>query len=181
MGFIGTPLLQHTAFVLDYARHQLVLLKVSPSGVLEETAIAASDVVLQTRFMLWPGGQPTFAGTLGTMPILIDIDTGDSGTLYATPNLRAQLLKTKRLQADGQTWQLSGLRLGGVTLQATPVHLVEAGGAQDFRTEGHLDQLRLGAALLARYPCVWNFPAKTLTFLKPGAVFLEMIQPGQSH
>lgn len=180
LGFVGTKMLAEDAFVLDYARRQLVLLKVRQDGTLALAPNGAADVLVQTRFMRWPDRLPTFVGAIGVLPMLMDIDTGDGGTLYVTAATREQLKKERFLQAAGTAWQLSGLSIGGVKFEPTQLRLVEAGGPQDFRTEGRVDQLRLGAAFLARHTCLWNFPAKTLTFLQPGAPFLDQFAPARS-
>jgi len=172
LGFIGTKMIENDAFLLDYARRKWVVLKVGKDGSLPVASPRASDVMVSVRFMIWPGEQPTLAASLGALPIITDFDTGDSGTLYATAATREKLRKQHLLKPDGENWRLHGLNIGGVVFKPTTVHVVEAGGAQDVRKSGQADQLRLGARFLADNPCLWNFPAKTLTFLKPDAAFL---------
>lgn len=176
LGFIGTKMIANDAFLLDYARRHLVLLKTGTDGALPVTPPQFDEIVATTRFMIWPGGQPTFAAAIGKLPIITDIDTGDSGTLYVTATTRRQLIAQHFLEADGKNWRLTGLTIDGVLFEPTPVRLVDAGGPADFRKEGHLDQLRVGAAFLMANTCLWNFPAKTLTFLKPDAPFLELLK-----
>lgn len=173
LGFIGTKMIEKDAFLLDYARRKLVIFKVSKDGTLPMASPQDSDVVAAVRFLIWPGEQPTIAAALGTLPIVTDFDTGDSGTLYATAATRARLTDQRLLEPDGERWRLHGLAIGGVIFNPTTVRLVEAGGPQDFRTAGQADQLRLGASFLSTHPCLWNFPAKTLTVLKPEAAFLN--------
>lgn len=173
LGFIGTKMIENNAFVLDYARRKLVVLKVTQEGALPVAAPQASDVLVAVRFLIWPGEQPTIAASLGALPIVTDFDTGDGGTLYATAATHAMLRKQKLLEPDGKQWRLHGLTVGGVVFTPTTVRFVEAGGSQDFRSTGHADQLRLGASFLSIHPCLWNFPARTLTFLKPEAAFLS--------
>lgn len=174
LGFIGTPMVERQAFVLDYARRRLTLLRVDPDGALPLPGPQATEVMAELRFLIWPGEQPMVAATLGGLPILTDFDTGDGGTLYLVPATRERLLAAGVLRAEGERWRLSGLVLGGVRFDDTLVNLVEAGGAQDLhrRRVGQPDQLRLGAAFLAQYPSLWNFPARSLSFFKPGAPFL---------
>jgi hypothetical protein len=172
LGFIGTKMVENDAFLLDYARRHLVLLKTGKDGLLKRLPPQTADIVVTTRFMIWPGGQPSFATAIGAMPILTDIDTGDGGTLYVSAATRSQLIAQGKLQAHGKQWRLSGLTIAGVLFEPTPVRLVEVGGPEDLRSEGQLDQLRLGSAFLAANTCLWNFPAKTLTFLKPDSPFL---------
>lgn len=173
LGFIGTKMIEDDAFLLDYARRTLVVLRASKDGSLAVASPQASDVVVSVRFMIWPGEQPTIATSLGTLPIVTDFDTGDGGTLYATPATHAKLRKQRLLEPDGERWRLHGLSIGGVNFNPTTVRVVEAGGNQDFRTTGQADQLRLGSIFLLANPCLWNFSAKTLTFLKPDATFLN--------
>lgn len=181
LGFVGTKMLTEDAFVLDYTHRQLVVLKVRKDGVLALKPPASEDVLLQIPFLIWPGGQPTFAGAVGAVPMVMDIDTGDSGTLYVTAQTREHLQDQKLLQAEGTEWRLSGVAIDSFKLAPTLVRVVDAGGPQDFRLEGHTDQLRLGAGFLTHYHCLWNFPAKTLTFLQPGASFLKQFVSAQNH
>lgn len=173
LGFIGTKMIEKDAFLLDYARRKLVVLKAGKDGSLPVASPHASDVAVSVRFMIWPGEQPTLAASIGALPIVTDFDTGDSGTLYVTAATREKLRTQHLLEPDGETWRLHGLTIGGVVFKPTTVRVVEAGGTQDFRTTGQADQLRLGADFLSANPCLWNFPAKTLTFLKPEAAFLN--------
>jgi hypothetical protein len=172
LGFVGTPMLAGDAFVLDPVRQRLVLLRVAPGGELAIAPPAPRDVRVTVPFFLWPGEQPTVAGALGPVPLLIDLDTGDEGTLYLTAATKQQLQRQRLLQPRGASWQVAGLRIGGVAFAPLTVRLVDAGGSDDHRKAGRADQLRLGAHFLAQQPCLWNFPARTLTFLKPQAAFL---------
>ena len=179
LGFIGTKMVEGDAFVLDYARRILVVLKAGKDGSLPVASPKASDVAATVRFLIWPGEQPTIAASLGSLPIVTDFDTGDSGTLYVTAASQEMLRKQKILVPRGGRWRLHGLTVGGVVFNPTTVRVVEAGGSRDFRTAGPADQLRLGASFLAANPCLWNFPARTLTFLKPDAAFLSnLADPG---
>ena len=176
LGFVGTKMIDTDAFLLDYARHQLTLFRTDKNGTLPLPPPQTGDIVATMRFMIWPGGQPTFAAAIGTLPIVTDIDTGDGGTLYVTTATRSQLITQRHLEADGTKWHLRDLSIAGVLFEPTPVRLVVAGGPEDFRTEGHLDQLRLGSAFLAAHTCLWNFSTKTLTFLKPDSAFLVRLR-----
>lgn len=177
LGFVGTRMIENDAFLLDFARHQWVIFKVGQDGTLLAGSPQVSDVMVSVAFMIWPNEQPTIAALVGTLPMLTDFDTGDSGTLYVDAACREKLLQQKVLVADGERWLLQGLSVDGVHFKPTKVRIVEAGGKQDFRTAGHGNQLRLGAEFLAVNPCLWNYPAKTLTFLKPTAEFLGALQP----
>lgn len=173
LGFIGTKMIEKDAFLLDYTRRKLVVLKAGKDGSLPVAPPRAADIAVSVPFTIWPGEQPTIAASLGALPIITDFDTGDIGTLYVTATTREQLRKQRLLVPDGEKWSLHGLNIGGVVFKPSTVHLIEAGGEQDFRTTGHADQLRLGARFLAGNHCLWNFPARTLTFLKPDAAFLN--------
>lgn len=178
LGFIGTPMVERQAFVLDYGRHRLTLLKVGTNGALPLLAPLASEVKVELRFRASPGELPTVAAALGSLPMLTDFDTGDSGTLYLSPATREKLVATGVLEAQGERWRLRGLTLGGVAFDDPVVSLGEAGSAQDLHRKriGQPDQLRLGAAFLAQYPSLWNFPARTLTFFQLGAAFLGTLE-----
>ena len=181
LGFIGTPMVADAAFVLDYRRRLLLVLQADKQGALAVTGPPAGDVVVSVPFMLLPGEQPTLAAAVGTLPILTDFDTGDSGTLYASTATRDILLAQRLREADGDRWRLGGLAIGGTGFAPTLVRLVITGSPQDVRATGRIDQLRLGARFLAANPCLWNFPARTLTFLKPDAGFLATVAQAASN
>jgi hypothetical protein len=174
LGFIGTPAVQDHAFTLDYGRQMLTLFRVAADGTLSGASLDPSDIVARLDFVLPPGEQPTAVALIGTQPILVDFDTGDSGTLYLADATRAALVAAGHLRDDGAAMAgLAGLVLGGTAFPETPVRIVAAGGPQDFRRTGQPDQLRLGAAFLARHPGLWNFPAHSLTFLTDDSALLS--------
>ncbi|HOU64737.1 MAG TPA: hypothetical protein PK861_01720, partial [Thermomonas sp.] len=140
LGFIGTPMVADAAFVLDYRRRLLLVLQADKQGALAVTGPPAGDVVVSVPFMLLPGEQPTLAAAVGTLPILTDFDTGDSGTLYASTATRDILLAQRLLEADGDRWRLGGLAIGGTGFAPTLVRLVITGSPQDVRATGRIDQ-----------------------------------------
>jgi hypothetical protein len=173
LGFMGTKMLESDAFVLDYERRLVSIIRVNVDRQLAIAQPPTREVRLTTPFFIWPGEQPTVVGALGSSPLLIDFDTGDEGTLYLTAATKARLQRQQLLRPQGEGWVLAGLRIGGVRFEPVAVRVVDADGPQDFRHAGRADQLRLGASFLADHPCLWNFPAKTLTFLRPGSGFLR--------
>ncbi len=172
LGFIGTPALAPHAFVLDYDRQTLTLLAVDATGALTVPAPQPADIRATVRFALWPGEQPLLAASIGAVPILTDIDTGDSGTLYLSTATRAMLQSQGHLRSEGGRHWLSGLAFGGAQFGETPVDLVMSGSAADQRAFGQPDFLRLGSAFLARHPTLWNFPAGEITVLARDATYL---------
>jgi hypothetical protein len=172
LGFIGLPAVQGGAFVLDYQRGVLTVLGSDATGALGVPPPAASDVVAHLTFALVPGEQPTTGAFVGSLPLALDFDTGDSGTLYLSAESRARLEADGTLSATGETATLSGVTFGGATFDGLALRLVEAGGPQDKRPWPGSDSLRLGAMFLADHPSLWNFPAGTITFLRPEAIFL---------
>ncbi|GAB4212200.1 MAG: hypothetical protein Fur007_04040 [Rhodoferax sp.] len=176
LGFLGTPALQPDAFALDYPQQQLVLIKPQPDGGLGALAPTATETLAQWAFSLPPGGQPSFAVQLGTLPLVAELDTGDAGTLYASDATVALLRQQGLLRAAGDRWQLRGLRIAGVRMAPTPVGLVQAGGPDDHRNNGQPDLLRLGAAFLRAQPLLWNFAAHQLTLLKPGSAYPKRLR-----
>ena len=175
LGFIGTPMVADDAFLLDYRHRRLVVVPAGGDGGLAGGSPGAAGGVGGVAFMLLPGEQPTIAASVGTLPFVTDFDTGDSGTLYANAATRDRLRGQGLLEPDGDRWRLGGLAIDGVGFAPTLVRLVIAGSPQDVRKTGHIDQLRLGARFLSANPCLWNFPARTLTFLKPDAAFLDAL------
>jgi hypothetical protein len=171
MGFIGTPMVQGGAFVLDYGRQVLTVLRVT-EGALAVPGPTPGDVVADLRFTLWQGGQPTFPGLVGDLPMLVDIDTGDDGTMYLRPETFEMLEEDGTLTRDGEGVLLHRLRIGGGEFADLSFDLIEAGGAADTRPSNQDDWLRLGADFLQTHPVLWNFPAARLTVLRPEAAFL---------
>ena len=91
-----------------------------------------------------------------------------SGTF--TPS--AALLAAGAIREEGDALVLSNLRFGGATFADLAVQEVEADGPKDTRPSHHSDFLRLGAAFLSTHPTLWNFPAGTITVLRPDSGFL---------
>ncbi len=172
LGFIGLPAVQDGAFALDYRRGVLTLFRTDDHGALVVPPPAARDVVANLTFALIPGEQPTTGAFIGSLPVLLDFDTGDSGTLYLRPETRARLLADGTLTITTNLASLSGVTFGGASFDGLTVRLVEAGGPNDKRPWPGSDALRLGAAFLMDHPSLWNFPAGTITILHPDAGFL---------
>ena len=172
-GFLGLPAVQDHAVLLDYDRSVLTLFALDVDGGLPVPAPETQDVIADVGFLLFPEELPLVVGRVGEMPIQISLDSGDSGTAYLTPGTRARLAAAGLL-AEGANglWELSGLTLGGALMLPTPLALVEAGGEADGRPNGQPDEVRLGAAFFASQPTLWNFPARRLTLLRPGAAIL---------
>lgn len=166
LGFLGTPAVAATPFTLDLARGRLTLLAAGTAPP------APEDIVADITFFFAQGEQPLWAGRLGDLPILIDIDTGDGGTIYLTDATRAALVQAGRLAGTGPEVILTGLGFGGASFGPVPVRVVSAGGPQDMRRTGQPDLLRLGAGFLSAQPSLWDFPARRLVFLRPGAAIL---------
>lgn len=171
LGFIGTPMLENSAFVLDYPRRTLTVLRVQ-DGLLAVPPPVAADIVARVGFTIWPGGEPTIAATLGDLPILLDFDTGDQGTLYLTDDTRAALLATDAIRDTGDGLILARINFGGASFDRLAVRAVAAGGTSDLRAARGADLLRLGAGFLADHAVLWNFPAGTMTVLRSDARFL---------
>lgn len=172
MGFIGAPMVEPGAFTLDYRRRTLTLLRVGPDGALTVAAPAPDEIAAEIAFAMVRGEQPTTAAFVGAMPLALDFDTGDNGTLYLRPETRARLLDEGVLREGPQGAVLTTLTLGGARFSDIAVRLVEAGGPQDVRRWPGSDFLRLGALFLADHPSLWNFPARRLILLEPDAAFL---------
>lgn len=173
LGFIGLGMIQQNAFVLDFARRTITVVRTDAHGNLG-IAGPSDDAVLMTAHFIDHGGLlPTVAGAIGSLPILIDFDIGDSGTAYLTAATREKLVSAGVLNNEGGRWTLSTLRIGNQQFGRTSLDLIDAGGPEDTRGAGSADQLRLGATFLAGQPSLWNFPAKTITFLRSDAAYPE--------
>ena len=166
MGFLGSPAVEGHVFVLDYLRGVMTVFR-------PETAPAprAADVLAEVHFAFWRGEQPTMAGLVGGRAMLIDLDTGDGGTIYLRPETRAALVASGAFAATPEGGVLKRLSLAGVEFADLPVEVVQAGGPADVRTTVEADFLRLGSGFLARQPVVWDFPGRRLLILRPEAVY----------
>ena len=172
LGFVGTPAVEEGAFLLDYSRQVLTILRTDADGALVAGPPASGEVVARFSFVRDEGEQPTTGAFIGSLPIVLDFDTGDSGTLYLRPETRASLEAEGVLAVEGDEAVLRALRLGGAVFADVTVRIIEAGGAEDGRTWSGSNSLRLGAGFLSEHPSLWNYPAGTITILEPGAAFL---------
>lgn len=166
MGFIGSPALAEAPFLLDFPRKRLILLRAAPQD------LAPADVRGRIVFSIWEDSLPTSVVEVGQTAMLLEFDTGDNGTIYLQDASRATLIAAGSLTGGSDTMVLSGLRVGGMDFEPTPVRVVQAGGPEDFRNSGASDSLRLGAAFLAQNPVLWNFASTELVFLSPTATVL---------
>lgn len=184
LGFIGAPMLRQSAFLLDLQRRRLVLLRVDGAGRLQGGLPTGPVLEAEVHFSLPSGGLPTTVGVVGGVPMLLDFDTGDSGTLYLRPASLAALLAAGQVervasgdgdgQGEGEALVLRSLRFGGGEFAGLRLQLVEAGGQQDFRANGQPDLLRLGADFLATRASLWNYPAHRLGLLRPDSGFPKL-------
>jgi hypothetical protein len=172
LGFVGAPAVAGEAFVLDYGRQVLTILRAGPEGALAD-APAPGEVLARIEVAPGEAGLPTAAAEAGGLPLALDLDTGDGGTLYLRPATRAALEEAGLLAVDGDRARLAEATFGGAAFRDLGLRLVEAGGPGDGRSDPDADLLRIGAAFLARYPTLWNIPAGTVEVLGPGAAFLE--------
>jgi hypothetical protein len=177
-GFLGLPAVEDHAVLLDYDRAVLSIFALDVDAGLPVPAPDPKDVVAELGFLLFPKELPLTVGRVGEVAMLVSFDSGDGGTAYLTPATRARLVAAGLLVEgpDGQG-ELSGLTLGGALMQPTSVAVVEAGGEKDGRPSGKPDELRLGAAFFAAYPTLWNFPARRVALLRPGAPILGAAAP----
>jgi hypothetical protein len=170
LGFVGLPAVQGDAVLLDYDRSALTVIRVDEAGVMALAQPEPVDVIATLDFLLFPDELPLSVGRIGEVPVQVSFDSGDSGTLYLQPGTRARLMAEGSLASGaGGLWELAGVTLGGALMQPTPVTLIEAGGEKDGRSTGQPDELRLGAAFFAAQPTLWNFPARRMMILRPGA------------
>jgi len=172
LGFVGTPAVEGGAFLLDYGRQVLTVLGTDESGALAVGPPAAGEVVARFSFVREEGEQPTTGAFIGSLPLVLDFDTGDGGTLHLRPETRASLEAEGALVVEGDEAVLRALRFGGAVFENVTVEIVEAGGTEDGRAWSGSNALRLGAGFLSEHPSLWNYPAGTITILKPDAAFL---------
>lgn len=172
LGFVGTPAIEGGAFSLDYGRQMLTILRTDATGTLAVPPPAPADVLAHLTFALLPDEMPTAGAFIGDLPLVLDFDTGDSGTLYLRAQTRARLEAEAILTVTGEMGILSTVTFGGASFDGITVQLVEAGGPADMHPWSGSEALRLGADFFSDHPTLWNFPAGTITFLRPDAGFL---------
>lgn len=172
IGFVGAPMVEGGAFALDYDRGRLLLLGPAADGGPVSPPDPA-DVLAEVALLQPEGALPLFAGSVGGQPVLVDLDTGDTTTLYLSPASQAQWRAAGLLTGGPGEEVLQGLAFGGADFAPLPVRLVAAGGAQDHRTSGQPDLLRLGGRFLRQYPTLWNLAAQRFTVLRPGSHFFD--------
>ncbi|QIR06393.1 hypothetical protein [Salinivibrio costicola] len=175
LGFIGKKLIDKNAFILDFKRYQLLIFKTGRDGSILISSPRNSDISISIPFTTANDALPTVKGILGGSPILIDFDTGDSGTLYVTDNEREMLINKNILVNSGNRWKLQRFSIGEVTFQSTIINIIITGSVHDHRTINKNNQLRLGSNFLSRHPSIINFANQTLTILKPRNRFLEKL------
>ncbi|WP_431297779.1 hypothetical protein [Tabrizicola sp. BL-A-41-H6] len=166
MGFIGSPVLSEAPFLLDLSRKRMVVMRSVSLDLIQ------ADVRGRIFFSIWNDSLPTSVVEVGRTAMLVDFDTGDSGTLYLRDATRAALVAGGNLCCGPGIMELSGLRIGGVDFSPTPVRVVQAGGPEDFRRTGASDNLRLGASFLMQNPVLWDFASRELVFLTSTATVL---------
>lgn len=171
LGFIGATAVAEAAFVLDYGLGRLTLLRAGADGALAVPPPPEADVLARLAFDWAPGGLPAGTAALGPVPVGLDLDTGDRGTIYLRPATRAALEAAGVLRAGPDDILLADIAMGGMTFLSVPLRHVAAGGAEDFRDARDADLVRIGAEFLSRHPSLWNFPAGTLLILRPGSAY----------
>jgi hypothetical protein len=172
LGFVGAPSVAGGAFVLDYGRGVLTVLRTDGAGALAVPPPAEADIVARLSVAMVADEMPTAGAFIGSLPLVLEFDTGDSGTLYLQDATRARLEAEGLLTVTDAAGTLSEVSFGGARFDGLNVGLVQAGGPSDKRTWPGSDALRLGAGFLADHPTLWNAPAGTLTVLRPEAAFL---------
>lgn len=172
LGFVGAAAIAETAFLLDYASGSLTLFRTGADGALPVPPPPDADILAELAFDWEPRALPTATMQLGPASVTLDLDTGDRGTIYLRPGTRAALEAAGLIRTgEGDGVLLADLVLGGTSFPAIPLRHVRAGGPEDFRDDRDADLVRLGAEFLSRYPSLWNFPARTVTFLHPASAF----------
>jgi hypothetical protein len=172
IGFIGAPMVARGAFALNYDQSRMVVLGTDANGELADPP--KPDEVLAEVAVLWPDGDPPlFAGSVGGQPLLIDLDTGDVGTLYLSAATMAAWRGAELLTEGPEGAVLHGLAFGGADFAPQPVRLVSAGGADDHRPSGHPDLLRLGGRFLRQHPTLWNLAGHRFTVLRDDSALFD--------
>lgn len=173
LGFVGAPAVEGEAFLLDYDRRLLTVLRTDAQGGLTVVPPSESDVLARIEVAPGEGDLPTTVAAIAGRQIAVDFDTGDGGTLYLRAGTIEDLRSANALATDRDRAHLAEVSLGGVAFPDLTVRLVEAGGPQDARSETDADLLRIGAGFLSIYPTLWLLPAGRIEILRPGASFLD--------
>ncbi len=173
LGFVGAPAVDGEAFLLDYDRRRLTVLRTDAQGALTVAPPSGSDVLARIEVTPGEGALPTSVAAVAGRQIAVDFDTGDGGTLYLRAGAMDDLRAANALTIDRDRAHLAELSLGGAVFADLTVRLVEAGGPEDARSETDADLLRIGAGFLSIYPTLWLLPAGRIEILRPGASFLD--------
>lgn len=165
LGWFGYQAWADYAMKLDYRVPEVVFHKGGPDRL-----TAAEEVVAKVpyRTRLRPN-IPIVMGSLGATDVLIDFDTGQRGAIFVDPPTRDRWIAEGRLIPRGEdTYDVKGLRIShdltvdvtGLPLMVTPFPAAKATGITERIS------ISLGYALLDQFVTVWDFPHKTLYFLK---------------
>lgn len=167
LGFIGTPMVATGAFLLDYRENGITVLRVDPDGALAVALPPGSEVLAEVPFILVDGILPTAEARIGEVTLSLEFDTGDSGTLYLRADSLARLEARGLIETSDDRAILTSIGIGAATFDDVAVQLVPAGSPEDSRSDTGGDTLRLGASFFADRPTLWNYPARTITVLRP--------------
>ena len=173
LGFVGSPAVSGGAFVLDYGRQVLTILQTQADGLPGVGEPPREDVVARFSVAMAEGEQPTTGAFVGSLPVVLDFDTGDGGTFYVRAETRAALEAKGVLTPEGDLAVVGPVSFGGAVFERISVTLIEAGGPKDVRPWPGSNALRLGARFLALNPSLWNFTDHTITILRPGSSYLK--------
>lgn len=165
LGWIGYQAWAAYAMKIDYQRLDVSFFRAGPESFLAgEKPI--STIAYQTRKL---PNIPIVSGSLGSTNVVLHFDTGQNGGIYVDPATRDRWVKEGHLVPRGEdTYDVKGLRLGdnfkvdvpGLRLWTTPFPAAEPTGIHERVT------ISLGYALLSQFVTVWDFPHKTLYFLR---------------
>jgi hypothetical protein len=168
LGWFGYQAWAAYAMKIDYQQLNATFSRTGAEALLEGEKTVAS-IPYETRKL---PNIPIVRGSLGGVNLLLHFDTGQRGGIYVDSATRDRWVENGFIVPQGDdTYDVKGLRIGDsftvdvprLRLWATPFPAADPTGINERIT------ISLGYALLSQFVTVWDFPHKTLYFLRTSA------------
>lgn len=164
LGFIGTGILLHYEFTLDYADRSVFFSRLAANGMPLVKPYVGQDTVATLRFTTrnvdapYEPILPIVDFTLGGFAIPLGVDSGNpGGKLVLTPRVNAALCASGLLIPDGDHFSVVDLTYGQSVISLRGIDV----------EEGTAERGTLGYSLLSRFTTAWNYQTSTLKLFTP--------------
>ncbi len=152
LGFLGYKAFEDKVFSLDYAAGRITVYEDEEHPRIDRRHYKHAATIRFTVDEAAPQ-LPLTDCKIGKHPLQAFFDTGTTGQLKLTAELKERLIDEGLLTLADRTWNVSGLKLAG----AKPKPLYE----QDC-TDDDADLIGLGYAFLSQYLTVWDYRKRTI-------------------